>query len=607
VNLRLIRPVLAALVLAAMVAPWRDDGASNGAFSGISAWAEDSIRTSPDSAASAARDPALLRGDRTDTTAIERAAAALTSVAERATPETVMVTRDVSVPVFLGGREVFLVRSERDGLTVPERAAAIRARLTAAVAKRNLPADSVRLISTPQGIEVRLGDQFLWLVTPSDIEQTDAAALATEIAELPARVREGVLRERAGRRPIGVLISIALAVAITLAAALFGWGLIALNRRWRRWLGGTLPRHLRAIRLRGFEVLSRNQLVGLVGGLLGRLDLVAGLLLFYVYVTLVLSLFPWTQGWSWHLFDFAARGLLDVLRRLVSALPNLFVVVVIILAFRWLTRLSDRFFAAIAAGTLTVVGFHPELAIPSRRIVRILLWIVAAMVAYPYVPGAQSRAVQGVSLLIGVMVSLGSTSFIGNIISGIVLTYTRSYRVGDRVQIKEHVGDVTSLGFFATKIRTLRNEEVTLPNGLVAAGTITNYTRLAEEHGLILHTEVTIGYDVDWRRVHGLLSEAAGRVKGIEAEPKPTVFQRSLNDFHITYELNCVTRRSHEQLGLYSELHAEIQDAFARAGVEIMSPGVHTVRRAAAAILPKPAAASRSTEASRGRAPSVES
>ena len=519
--------------------------------------------------------------------AIARAAVTLTAQAESATPETVAVVREESVPVFLGGREVFRVRAGRDGLSPGERATAIRARLRAAVGRRDAPADSVRLLSTPQGIEVRLGSQFLWLISAADVEDSGPTELAAEVAELPAKVREGILKERASRRPIGILISFLIASGITVAAWFVVRLLATVNRRWREWLAAKLPRYLKGIRLRGFEVLSEAQMTGLVGGLLGRLDLAVGVILLYVYITLVLSLFPWTQGWSWQLLNIAIGGVMEVARSIAAAVPGLLMIGVILVVFRWLIGLSDRFFDSIAAGTVTVGGFHSELALPSKRIAKILLWISAAMVAYPYVPGAQSRAVQGVSLLVGLMISIGSTGFVGNIISGIVLTYSRSFRAGDRVRIGDHVGDVTSLGFFATKLRTVRNEELTLPNGLVASSAITNYTRLAQEQGLILHTEVTIGYDVDWRKVHARLIEAAGRVADVEREPAPWVFQRSLNDHHVSYELNCVTHLSHPQLRLYSDLHQEIQDIFAREGIEILSPGYHALRDANAPVLPR--------------------
>lgn len=564
-------PIIAAVLAAAL-----------GCLSGAHAQPGDPLAATD----SIARAETLHADSTGDSTTIARAARTLVSQARDATPETLAVEPVIAVPVFLGSKEIYRVRSARDGLSPGERAAAIRDRLTAAVRRREVPADSVRLVATPQGIEVRFADQFLWMIAPGDVGHLPATELAGMVAELPDRVRTGILRERAGRRPVGVLISVALAALITLVAWIALRILLAVNRRWRAWLQEVLPRRLGALRIGGFEVVSHAQMTGLATGLLARADVVIGALLLYAYVTLVLSLFPWTQGWSWHLFDFAARKLFEMARAIAGAIPNLMIIVIIFLVFRWLTSLSDRFFDAVGAGAILAHRIHPELARPSKRLVKILLWIVAVIIAYPYVPGADTRAVQGVSLLIGVMVSLGSTGLVGNVIAGIVLTYSRSFRVGDRVKIGEQTGDVTSLGFFATKIRTLRNEELTLPNGLVALQPIVNYTRLAETEGLILHTQVTIGYDVDWRRVHALLVEAAGRVEGVEREPAPWVFQRALNDHHVSYELNCITRLSHPQLRLYSDLHQEIQDAFARAGVEILSPGYHAVRDANAAVLP---------------------
>lgn len=517
---------------------------------------------------------------------IRRAAASLTSRAVEATPETLGVPARVSVPVFLGGRELFRIGSGRDGLSPEARAAAIRDRLTAAVRDRAVPADSVHLVSTPEGIEFRLGDHYLWTVTPADVEGRSVTEVGTKIAGLPTAITRGVLAERAARRPAGVLISVALALLATLVAWILLRVLILLSRRWRAFLARRLPRHVRGFRFRNFEVFSQAQLVSVLQAVMARLDVLVGVLMLYFYVTSIFSLFPWTQGWGYFLFRFAGEQLLEALRGFGRAVPGLLVIAVIVVVFRWLMALADRFFDAVERGTLTLGGFHPELARPSKRLVRILLWLIGMMVAYPYIPGAQSRAVQGISLLVGVMVSLGSTGVVGNMLAGIVLTYSRSFRVGDRVKIGEQVGDVTSLGFFATKLRTIRNEEVTLPNGQVAGTSILNYTRMAAGDGLVLHTEVTIGYDVDWRRVHALLIEAAGKVEAIEKDPAPRVYQRSLNDSHVSYELTATTRDSHGQLGLYSRLHEEIQDAFARAGVEILSPGYHAIRDANAPVLP---------------------
>lgn len=521
-----------------------------------------------------------------DSAALRLAVEALATKSESAPPESVVAAPAAAVPVFVGGREIFRVRAPRDGLTPRERAAAIRARVTSAVVDGRVPADSVRLLSTPEGVEVRLGRHFLWIITPDDAAELGPAEMAALIADLPGQLREGIEKERAGRRPLGILLSFLLALGITLAAWLVFRLVRALGRRWQSWLAAFLPSHVRGLRIRNFEVLSQAQVTGAIGGILARLDLVVLLALLYAYLTLVFSLFPWTQGWSWQLLHFATTQALEVVRSIGGAIPGLLVIAVIVVLFRWLTALSDRFFEAIREGTLQVGGFHPELARPSKRMAKIVLWIAAVIVAFPYIPGAQSKAFQGVSLFIGVLFSLGSTGFVGNVISGIVLTFSRSFRTGDRVKIGEVVGDITNQGFFATKLRSIRNEEITIPNGQVASSAIVNYTRLAEDPGLILHTQVTIGYDVDWRTVHGLLIEAAGRVEGVEKDPAPWVHQRALGDYSVAYEVNCVTHLSHPQLRLYSALHAEIQDAFARAGIEILSPAFHAIRDANTAILP---------------------
>jgi small-conductance mechanosensitive channel len=505
---------------------------------------------------------------------------------ESATTETTGVARP-GEPVFLGGSQVFVVHSPRNGLDPAQRAVAIRRRIDAAVADRATPADSVWMRRTAEGIEVWLGSHFLWMIAHGDVEGMSVPQIATMVSQLPAQVTRGVLRERSGRSPRGVLIAVLIAVALTIIASVLARLLIAASRRWRAFLDRGLPKYLRGVGIGTFEVVSQQQITGIVGGILARADLLVGALLLYGYLTALFSLFPWSQGWSWQLLHFAREELAAAALAVARAIPNLLILTGIFFLFRWLIQLSDHFLDAIDQGTVHVEWIHPEVARPTKRLVEIGLWICATAVAYPYLPGSQSKAVQGISILLGVMVSLGSSGIVGNVIAGIVLMYSRSFTKGDRVKVGEIIADVVNLGFFATKLRTPRNEEVTVPNGQLASQPILNYTRLAKEAGLILHTQVTIGYDDDWRTVHGLLIEAAKRVEGVEGEPEPWVFQRSLNDYHITYEICCVTKRSHEQLLLYSRLHEEIQDSFARAGVEILSPAYAALRDANAVVLPK--------------------
>ena len=196
----------------------------------------------------------------------------------------------------------------------------------------------------------------------------------------------------------------------------------------------------------------------------------------------------------------------------------------------------------------------------------------------PYIPGSRSPAFQGVTLLVGFLVSFASSSSLSNIIAGTILTYTRAFRIGDRVQIGDTVGDVVGSSLLVTDLRTIKNVVVAIPNALVLGGPVINYSRMARTAGLILNTSVTIGYDAPWRTVHGLLIAAAGATPGIEPSPEPFVLQTALNDFYVSYEINAYTRRPNDMHLIYADLHANIQDRFNEAGVEIMSPHYRSLR-----------------------------
>jgi small-conductance mechanosensitive channel len=219
-----------------------------------------------------------------------------------------------------------------------------------------------------------------------------------------------------------------------------------------------------------------------------------------------------------------------------------------------------------------LANFEAEWAIPTYRIVRVLVVVFALVLAYPYIPGSDSEAFKGISILLGVLFSLGSTSMISNIIAGYAMTYRRAFRLGDRVKIGDTVGDVTDRRVLVTHIRTLKNEEVVIPNSTIMNAEITNYSSLVEERGLILHTTVGIGYEVPWRQVEAMLLMAAGRTKGLMTEPKPFVLQKTLADFAVNYELNVYCNNEKQAVALYSELHRNIQDVFNEYGVQIMTP-----------------------------------
>ena len=276
----------------------------------------------------------------------------------------------------------------------------------------------------------------------------------------------------------------------------------------------------------------------------------------------------------------------NVLSRVVDYLPNLVYIAIILVLTRWLVRGIRLLFQEVERGTVPIPGFHQEWVAPTYKIVRFLVLALAAVVIFPYLPGAGSQAFQGISIFLGVLFSLGSTSAVANLVAGIVITYMRPFSIGDRVEIGETVGEVIEMGVLVVRIRTVKNEDHSLPNASVLSNHIVNFSTSARTRGLVLHTTVTIGYDVPWRTVEDLLVTAARATEGVLGDKSPFVHQTSLDDFYVSYQLNAYTDRPGESAAIASRLHRNIQDGFAEAGVEIMSPHYAALRSGAEVTIP---------------------
>jgi len=313
--------------------------------------------------------------------------------------------------------------------------------------------------------------------------------------------------------------------------------------------------------------------------------LVIILILFYIYFQLVLGFFPWTRPLSNKLLDLIMAALTTMGKEILQYAPNLIFLAVLAIVTNYLFKLMRLFFEGLESGAISFPGFYPDWAKPTCRIASILLIAFMVVVAFPYIPGSDSPAFKGVSIFLGVILSLGSSSVISNVLAGLTMTYRRAFRVGDRVKIGEFRGDVTAMRLLVTHLRTPKNEEIVVPNSLIINSNVINYNTLAKERGLILHTPVTIGYNVPWRQVHALLLQAAGRTPGLLPDPPPFVRKTALDEFYVRYELNAYTDSPHRMMRLYSDLHENILDAFNEFGVQIMSP--HYVSdRAAPAVVP---------------------
>ena len=365
--------------------------------------------------------------------------------------------------------------------------------------------------------------------------------------------------------------------AITVAAVAAGLVLFLivfarLVRRIERWLEARYRHTEEAARGRAFEIISVDRLWWLLRMATGAIRTVAVVVVVYLYLQWALGLFPWTRFFGRKLLSLVSNPVQTIVHGFVAYLPELFFLVILALVARWAMRVVKVFFTAVEHGAVVLPDFDPEWAQPSFRIVRTILYALFIVVAYPYIPGSGSGAFKGVSLMIGVLFSLGSSSIVANLIAGYSMIYRRAFRIGDRIKINDVVGDVIAIRALVTSLRTPKNEEVIIPNAEILNNPILNYSAMAREGALILHTTVGIGYEVPWRQVEAMLLLAAERTEGLRRDRPPFVLQTSLGDFCVVYEINVYCDSAQQMAPLYTGLHRNIQDVFNEYGVQIMTP-----------------------------------
>jgi small-conductance mechanosensitive channel len=349
------------------------------------------------------------------------------------------------------------------------------------------------------------------------------------------------------------------------------------------WRGTRIP----AIRVQTFEVMSADRLTDMLKWLVRKARLLVWLVALYIFIPLILSFFPQTRELVTRYLHYLTAPIYRLFWGIASFIPNLIFIAVVVVAIRYALKLLRILFGEVKSGRIAFSGFHRDWAEPTFKLVRVLIIVLAVVLISPYLPGFGSPAFQGVSIFFGLLLSLGSTAAIANIVAGVALTYMRPFKVDDRVKIADTMGDVVEKTLLITRVRTIKNVELTIPDSIVLGSHMINFSTLAEASGLILHTTVTIGYDVPWRTVHELLIQAAKKTRGVLPDPAPFVLQTALNDFSIAYELNVYTAHVKELLKTQSELHENIQDQFNAAGVEIMSPTYSALRDGNQATIPE--------------------
>ena len=346
--------------------------------------------------------------------------------------------------------------------------------------------------------------------------------------------------------------------------------------RARNWLSGKLnalaEQRIARTGIADVHAVRASRLLDVQRGVVTLVIVAFQLVVLYITTSFVLARFPYTRPWGQALSGFLIETVESLAASAVNAIPGLFTVVLIFLLVRFLVRLLGLWFSSIEQGRVQGRWIYPETAMPTRRLLTMLLWAFAIAVAYPYLPGSQSAGFKGVSVFLGLIVTFGSGGLVNQIMSGFMVTYSRALRVGDYVRIGEVEGTVIHLGILCTKVKSLLGEEITIPNAVVASQVTTDYSRFAEREGIHTPTSVTIGYDAPWRQVRALLFLAAERTPGLRRTLKPRVYQTALEDSYVRYTLWVSLEQQESRFETLDALHANIQDLFNEHGVQIMSP-----------------------------------
>ena len=475
--------------------------------------------------------------------------------------------------LLVGNRTILTLRVPLLGYLPQDRAMAGQQRIRQLL-QRNGPL-TVSTRPGNDGVTVLIDDNPVFMVLPGDANPLAGETIG-DVASQSVQALEQAIGEYRERNDPRALAHAAgwstAATGLTVLAAVL-W--LRLGRRLRARIGDLVRQRAARIRLAGIHAINAHQSARLAAHAITLLTASGMMILLYLWATFVLNSLPWTRPWGERLASFLLQLIADVALAIAHAVPGLILVAVIVLLARFGHGVVKAFFGRIETGGLQVGWLDQATAPATRKLATGLIWLLALAMAYPYLPGAQTDAFKGLSVLFGLMVSLGASGIVGQVVSGFILVYSRSLKVGEYVRIGDTEGTVTELGLFATRIQTGMGEEIVLPNNYITSTPTRNYSRtVADGQGFVLDTSVTIGYDTPWRQVQAMLLQAADATPGIMTEPAPDVIQTALSDWYIEYRLvayagpDAPTKRAR----VLSELHAHIVDTFNEYGVQIMSP-----------------------------------
>jgi small-conductance mechanosensitive channel len=424
-------------------------------------------------------------------------------------------------------------------------------------------------VGNVRGVSFLSDKHFLFTLIEADIDTTSGATLQSTAEEVLHTLESLRIARLNQRSPKVILRAAAISVAATIVFAALLWGLLRTNRAARRFF---VRRALRISQLKRRELDLRPAFLQISHRITGLVLAAIGFSAAYIWITAVLAQFPYTSAWAEVLGHHVATLGGSLLSGALSSLPNVLIVIALFFLTRGTVRLTDQILRSFEKSDEESQIIARDTARATRRIASVLIWIFGLVIAYPYIPGSGSEAFKGISVLAGLMISLGSTGLVNQIMSGFVVLYSGAVRTGEFARVGDVEGVIAEIGLLSTKVLTAKNEYVTVPNAVLIGKDTLNYSRVTNGRQPELSTSVTIGYDAPWRQVHELLLLAAQRTAEIRKTPAPHVVQTALSDFYVEYSLRFVPAEITKKGAVLSSLHQQIQDAFHQAGVQIMSP-----------------------------------
>ena len=480
-------------------------------------------------------------------------------------------------PLVVDGDTLLVIYARKGGMLPEARVSAAKSKIYEVGKRLTMFVDSLYVFDSEVSSDVMVGEDVLLSVT-----DLDALWMGMERVELAETFRDAIskkvdeLHETYGlQQKLQSLGWVALIIAVQV---LLIWFIVWLFRRWKFSVTRKLLGRIKSVVIKNYPLLDTHRLGVAIIFVFNLVRLLLILLVVLVGLGFMFSFFPETKTVTYTVVGFIWNPLSDILKSVVAYLPNLFKIIVIIICFHYLLKLVRYFANEVASGRLKINGFYADWAMPTHTLLRVLLYSFMLVMIWPLLPNSDSEIFQGVSVFIGVVVSLGSTSVVGNVMSGLVMTYMRPFRIGDFIRFGDTEGEVIEKSMLVTRIRTRKNDIVTIPNSNMMSSQTSNYTFSAQRYGIIVHTKITIGYDEPWKKIETLLVQAAENTDGIKRHPKPFVRITALDDFYVEYEINGITDRAKTLSTVYSALHQQILDTMHGAGVEIMSPHIEARR-----------------------------